>query len=178
MLLSLFLLLLPVEWCKLCIGTLPTRFAQSVDYKRHDDHNYTAHNKDCYPSSRIARRDLCRRDKAKDKRQQRATEAQACDNPHCKVTTKTEWAVGISHTIAQNNCRRKEHHIHYKVQRSGHLRENLIERLHRRHNHKEQRKERYYCTLDKQDITLDAIFVTLLKKRRQITRLTYGKDTL
>lgn len=114
-------LLFPMEWCKLSTTTLPARFTHCVDDKWDNNDNNTTDDKDCNPRLWIARRDLCWRDKAQNKGEQGATEAKTCDNPHRKVATEAEWTVAITHTVAQNNSRRKEHHIHYKVERGGHL---------------------------------------------------------
>lgn len=108
-------LLLPMERSKVCITTLPARFTHRVDDKRHDNDDNTARNEDCHPCLRISGRYLCRRYKAEHKGEQGAAETESGDNPHRKVTTQTERAIAVAHTVAKNDCRSKEHHIHNKV---------------------------------------------------------------
>lgn len=115
------LLFLPMEWSKVCIAALPTRFTHCIDYQRYYNHYKTADNEYCNPSLRASCWDLCRRNKTEDKCQQRATETESGNNPHCKITTKAEWSVTALHLVPENNGCGKEHHIHYQIERGGHL---------------------------------------------------------
>ncbi len=57
------------------------------------------------------------------------------------------------------------------------MRQNLVETLHRGHHHEQEREQSYRTTLNEKYILLHARFVGLLEERRQIARLSYGKDT-
>ena len=104
-----------MEWGEVGVAALPARFAHRVDDKWYYNDDKAADNEYCNPSAWISCRDLCRRYKAQNKGEQGAAEAKTCDNPHCKVTTEAEWSLTVAHTVSENYCRSKEHHIHNKV---------------------------------------------------------------
>ena len=54
------------------------------------------------------------------------------------------------------------------------MREDLIERLHRRHHHEQQRQQRYDAALNEQDVALYAVLVGLLEEGRQIYAMYRG----
>ena len=57
------------------------------------------------------------------------------------------------------------------------MREDLVERLYRRHHDEQQRQQCYHAALNEQDIALYAVLVALLEERRQVTGSAHGENT-
>ena len=171
-------LIFPLEWCKDCRFITPFGFAKRIDNKWKNYHNNSASKEYGIPHCIAAHGNLCRWDKAQHKCQQRAQEANARDYPHCGISAQAEWSLLASTTVAQYDGRSKHQHIHHKIEKCCELRQYLIERLHRWHNHKEERQECNDNALNKQDIALHSIAIFLLEEWRKIARFTHSKDTL
>ena len=156
----------PVEGCEFRSGlrVFPGRFAHGVDDERSAYHYHAADDQYGEPYRVAADRDLAGRNEAEDEGEQCSEEADRADRPHQTVAflAQSERTCRIFHLVAQHDRRREHQHVHDQVEQYGELREDLVERLYRRHYDEQQRQKRYYAALDEQDIALYAVLVAFL----------------
>ena len=108
------------------------------------------------------------------------------DRPYVKGAVMPYYLTVLNYTISNPEETLKEQspngwevtfEMCIRDRQYGELREDLVERLYRRHYDEQQRQQRYHAALNEQDIALYAVLVALVKERRQVTGSPHGENT-